>query len=247
MEATEENHPTLAALPAECLSLCLTFVDPPSLGRAAAVNRAFRCEADSEAVWAAVYWAAWPSWTLLEPVDNDVDDPARFRQRSARRHSGALELRARSGVHVLEGQAIDDFDGNVTPLSATLGLDRGRVAALVQTGRGSLHNTPAEGVWVGELLSTEAKTHRGKNAQAEVSWRERLPTERGAWVYSGRFDDDGRTIRGTLHLSLMPRKRGTFWLRVQDPGAGAPPTPTMAQLCARIARSGGLRAARPPA
>ena len=44
------------------------------------------------------------------------------------------------------------------------------------------------------------------------------------WVYEGEIDEDGRIIRGSFHLNIMPRKRGTFEIRLRPTEDSDPTT-----------------------
>ena len=79
--------------------------------------------------------------------------------------------------------------------------------------------------------------HRNADRRV-VKWREMLQTRNvagqhfgcsGPWDYEGEIDEAGTHIRGSFHLKIMPRKRGTFelWLR---PAADSDPT-TLDDFC----------------
>lgn len=136
---------------------------------------------------------------------------------------GVALARAR-WVRIVRGVSSDDWDKNATHVDATLGLQGGRLGGHVCLGAGSLHNTPAQGVWVGTY---------GDPIDRVLQWDESLPTSRFLYVYKGTIEEDGRCIRGTFHMKLMPRKNGTFEL-VACPLDSGLPLPTLAQLGVRI-------------
>ena len=145
---------------------------------------------------------------------------------------------ASRGVHHFTGTSTDDYDGNVTPLSVTIGIQYASLTGHVRYGRGTLHNSPTTAIWLGTVganypsdtpkyYGSDAVGHR--NADRRMGrWRELLQTS-GPWDYEGEIDEAGTHIRGSFHLKIMPRKRGTFelWLR---PAADSDPT-TLDDFC----------------
>ena len=66
---------------------------------------------------------------------------------------------------------------------------------------------------------------------------------RAIWIYQGHIDEAGTTIRGSFHLNIMPRKCGTFELRLRE-AEDSDPT-TLGDLCRLVfsglpAHAGGL-------
>lgn len=58
------------SLPADLVRWCLgALADPADLLSAAQVSHAFAREANSDALWEAMYFRRWPRWTLLVPED----------------------------------------------------------------------------------------------------------------------------------------------------------------------------------
>ena len=129
-------------------------------------------------------------------------------------------------VLLLTGEATDAYDGNITPCKVALcrppahmvppdaEVDlNGLFLGERQDHAGSLHNEPVKRTLLGHLKSPESD---GKYTTATVEWREHTGSF-GHWVYRGRFWPNGCIISGTFHLSCLPRKHGTFQLRVTDP------------------------------
>ena len=123
-------------------------------------------------------------------------------------------------------------------------------------GRGTLHNSPTTSVWLG----TVGKSPRGEAAREllndrprggarepialrnaalrQVEWREKSRGQRAVWVYEGEIEEDGRTIRGSFHLNIMPRKRGTFELKLRAAADSDPVT--LRDLFRTMAQAGVL-------
>ena len=73
---------------------------------------------------------------------------------------------------------------------------------------------------VGALaFRTAGQTTEPSFTSRAVEWEEPTASEVGRWCYQGMLSVDGRGVSGTYHLSLMPRKRGTFQLSVVPPDA----------------------------
>ena len=182
-----------------------------------------------------------------------MDMPKTHRELFRSRLDESLSLRVVKGVHHFTGTATDDYDGNVTPLSVTIGIQYASLTGHVRYGRGTLHNSPTTAIWLGTVgddgyrgrpsdetlkyWGSDAVGHRNADRRV-VKWREMLQTRNvagqhfgcsGLWDYEGEIDEAGTHIRGSFHLKIMPRKRGTFelWLR---PAADSDPT-TLDDFC----------------
>ena len=156
-----------------------------------------------------------------------------------------LNMRVVEGVHHFSGTATDEYDDNVTPLTASIGIKGAymqgtHLSGHVRYSRGSLHNSPTTAIWLGTVggqygediyWGYGAVARRNANRRV-VRWREKARRSRMVWVYEGEIDEDGRGIRGRFHLNIMPRKRGTFELRLR-PAAVSDPT-TLDDLCRRV-------------
>ena len=226
------------SLPHELVRACLSFLRTPSdLVAASRVSRQLNIEGSSDVLWTALYDEKWPQWTLLKAQQA----ASSMREIYRRRSTGELELTFSPDVVVLQGTAKDNFDGNETPLNALMCLAppsrlstaleiTGMLLAQVNFGAGSLHNEPAVKCWLGHV--------RLEAFQVSLRWREHSSTF-GHWIYDGTITPDGREISGDFYLSILPRKRGRFLLRVCDPathvGDSAGGMPTHNQLAKRVA------------
>ena len=233
-------------LPPELVRSCLAFLTVTDLCSAAAVSRGLHLEATSDALWHALYTKRWPSWTLLVPRDSLSSSASQGESRASKflyrqRALGKLQMKISPAVLTLHGHAVDAKDSNSTPMEVAMCMaPPGRLSkelqitdkllAQVHFGAGTLHNEPQLRCWLGEeILNPSVIT---------VQWREHASTF-GHWVYDGVISRDGRDICGAFHLSILPRKRGTFLLHACDPathvGEKLDGLPTPHQLLKRVA------------
>lgn len=211
-ECSDDHAAALLVMPPEILAeRVLRMCGCYSLGRLASTATRMRNEVDNDDVWHATFEAKWPPWNLLAVGSKHTVIP--WRTKFCGRMSGMLPLNIAEGVRVLEGAARDDYDGNVVPVRAIVGLERGFAGAIVQNGTGSLHNAPTQGIWVGRYVASQG-AHVESSQKISIQWEEKLRNSRSKWAYTGEVSEDGLGISGTFHFKLFPRKSGTFQLTV---------------------------------
>ena len=220
----------LKVLPPELLRACLSWLSPDALLAVAATCHLLRVEAEADELWAALYAIRWPSWTLLALTWPPSMVSYRVRQSAlqGRLSEGAQLSLAAGRVFMLNGHSQDTYDGNVTPMRVILcrapaGLERIQLSesallGQVQYAAGSLHNVPRRRTLLGKALG-HATDVDGRSVGINVEWRE--PSDNfGHWVYKGCISLDGRRLCGSFHLSVLPRKRGSFELTALEPTLG---------------------------
>jgi hypothetical protein len=250
----------VVALNADLIRACLMQLgSTEAVLRARCVCKALRDEASSNEVWSALYERRWPSWSLLSLRHRDSGDavttfgmgefrgmcdlvsgadptsPIRPAIGEASRSRFCISL-SHGRVFQLSGWARDDYDGNTTPMRVVLcrapreltraGLDEDSILGEVQYGAGSLHNEPKSTTLYGHLRRT------GPDVDA-VEWREHSQNF-GHWIYRGQITREGRGLCGSFHLSVLPRKSGTFELAACTSLDTESLAPATAQLAQRV-------------
>ena len=171
----------------------------------------------------------WPKWTLLVHQRAFEESGTRkFYEYLCRCRCESLDAHTVVGLCVpanrlflLRGQCCDNYDGNVTPMLlafcrapaefAKVGIESERILGEVEYLAGSLHNLPRRTTLYGRLIDSSAG-----GAERMVEWREHSDSF-GHWVYRAEIARDGRSMSGTFHLSVLPRKKGIFQLHCLDP------------------------------
>ena len=147
------------------------------------------------------------------------------------------DTRVVPGEYTFEGSTTDGRTGNVTPMTATAtitGLLLEGTARSQSTGRGE----PTVGYWthghVGACRRPPASSSSSSSSSTSSSlsspvppaprtggqawnimFRETTPTNRGWLDYDGIVSDDGLSVSGTFHWSLIRRIGGTFQFTIR--------------------------------
>ena len=126
---TKSYYAALAARRARAAHPVLRVEAPSAAGRACKQLAALAAD---DAVWRALYERRW-SHQLIEPEGIDrrlwnvdpplpMDMPKTHRELFHCRLTNGVYLRVVEGVHYFTGTAADQYDGNVTPISASIGM-----------------------------------------------------------------------------------------------------------------------------
>ena len=264
----DEKPTTLLSLPEELVRHILCCASRGAVCSAGRACKQLAALAADDAVWRALYERRW-SHQLIEPEGIDrrlwnvdpplpMDMPKTHRELFHCRLTNGVYLRVVEGVHYFTGTAADQYDGNVTPISASIGMKGMQLTGHVRYGSGTLHNSPTTAIWLGTIGKHDDSEFaedkrwnprwdfvvaRQNSNRREVEWREVSRGSRMIWIYQGHIDEAGTTIRGSFHLNIMPRKCGTFELRLRE-AEDSDPT-TLGDLCRLVfsglpAHAGGL-------
>eukprot|EP00929_Paragymnodinium_shiwhaense_P059967 TRINITY_DN29994_c0_g1_i1.p1 TRINITY_DN29994_c0_g1~~TRINITY_DN29994_c0_g1_i1.p1 ORF type:complete len:267 (+),score=26.33 TRINITY_DN29994_c0_g1_i1:64-801(+) len=176
----------------------LPFCDVATTTRLSFVSKAARDVMEEDHVWRALYdryCAAVVERSMLVLQDRAFDpETSPTKQEFITWWQQRQSSPVREGVVRLKGTARDTYDQNETPLEVRMGLGpshRPKLGAFVQTGQGTKHNSPSEGVWLGSYEACPA------SKAWLLHWEEHLANSRTRWVYEGRISCDGR--RASYH------------------------------------------------
>jgi hypothetical protein len=228
----EASH--LIAMPHDIMiHLCTLFLPPASVASLASTCTYLNTMLpDDNPIWSHHLNASFPQPSLvaLKPLKHETPSGEtrlhRFLQRlTASRH----ELQTVDGSYTFKGYTKDHHanasgehrgEHNITNATASITIsNRFFFAGSVETSDGSLRNK--DGSFRNKSTTgTWEKGFFGGDKSSPlffVQFQERLPTNRGFFIYDGILDATGTEIRGTVSWSFFPKKTaGEFCFKLVE-------------------------------
>jgi hypothetical protein len=190
--------------------ICMNFLSPSDLPTLACTCRDLSYLSNDTIIWRHHEDRRYPvpSFITLKQAPTTTPSLRRYHTRlTAKRRQLAIS----SGNFTLLGWTRDSHvdplrkTQNLTRCTATITVTEYGFQGEVQTEAGTIHNHPTSGIWSKGFFG-------GVKQEFCMSWQERLPTNKGFFLYAGVLEEDGRAVKGTFTWSVMPKRvAGQFY------------------------------------
>ena len=203
----QRNVTYLYNLPMDILcTLCRNYITPTTILNLALTNVDLMNRIiNAETIWSYKIKLAFPKPSLLELKVVATSSLKGYRRRlKAKRR----ELKIVPGTYTLTGHSCDSGSGNTTPATSVIVVSSYFFSGNVKISKGTIHNNGCEGTWTKGYFGALGNSWL-------ISWEEKLPTNRGKFIYEGTLDKlTGTIIEGTFKWNVMPKVHGTFGFKV---------------------------------
>ena len=218
------------SLPPDAVASILEYCDVSSLSAACLTSRGndhLDFASHSDRAWTSELYARWPPTSLFRLKSRVLACAAGCPRRACalRATASRRDVDVVAREYRLVGFAVDDADGNKTPVTA---LAHARAdlsfAGSAELARGSLRNAAVTAAWSGQLSAWISPGAAKRLWQ--LSFDETSPNNVGAFRYTGLVAPDGCSVAGTFRHTVFYKLTGTFELAIcaatvdpgQDPG-----------------------------
>jgi hypothetical protein len=202
--------------------ICMNFLSPSDLPTLACTCRDLSYLTNDTIIWRHHEDRRYPvpSFITLKQAPTTTPSLRRYHTRlTAKRRQLAIS----SGTFTLFGWTRDSHVDplqkiqNLTRCTATITVTEYGFKGEVQTEAGTIHNHPTSGIWSKGFFG-------GAKQEFCMSWQERLPTNKGFFLYAGVLEEDGRAVKGSFTWSVLPKRvAGEFYfslMREENEKAG---------------------------